>query len=149
MRTIYFLFSMVLAIATVAPSAFADKVVVRAKATVASVTAKRDAMNKVRDELRAFAAKSPGRLTAAEKKTHDEFLLKVKEITEGADAISKKLTEGLREKNPKLDSMSEMGETESLRLQMIMDRQQKLMQTISNLMKKQSDTASAIVSNLK
>lgn len=49
----------------------------------------------------------------------------------------------------KLDSMSEMGETESLRLQMLMDRRSKFIDALSNIMKKMSDTASSIISNLK
>ncbi len=48
-----------------------------------------------------------------------------------------------------LDSMSEMGETESLRLQMAMDRMSKMMSALSNLMKKISDTANQITQNLK
>ena len=48
-----------------------------------------------------------------------------------------------------MDSMSEMGEMESLRLQMAMDRRSKFMEALSNLMKKNSDTASTITSNLK
>lgn len=48
-----------------------------------------------------------------------------------------------------LDSMSEMGEMESLRLQMAMDRMSKMMSTLSNLLKKISDTASSIIQNLK
>jgi hypothetical protein len=48
-----------------------------------------------------------------------------------------------------LDSMSELGETESLRLQMAMDRLSKMMSTLSNLLKKTSDTANSIVENLK
>ncbi len=48
-----------------------------------------------------------------------------------------------------LDSMSEMGEMESLRLQMYMDRLSKLMSTLSNILKKISDTASAITQNIK
>jgi hypothetical protein len=48
-----------------------------------------------------------------------------------------------------LDSMSEMGEMESLRLQMAMDRMSKMMSTLSNLMKKIADTSSAISQNLK
>ena len=36
----------------------------------------------------------------------------------------------------RLDSLSEMGEMESLRLQMAMDRLSRLMSTLSNLMKK-------------
>ena len=48
-----------------------------------------------------------------------------------------------------LDSLSELGELESLRLQMAMDRLSKLMSTLSNLLKKVSDTAQAITQNLK
>ena len=48
-----------------------------------------------------------------------------------------------------LESLSEMGEMESLRLQMAMDRMSKLMSTLSNLLKKISDTASSITQNVK
>jgi hypothetical protein len=48
-----------------------------------------------------------------------------------------------------LDSMSELSETESLRLQMTMDRVSKLMTTLSNVMKKISGTAEQITQNLK
>ncbi len=49
----------------------------------------------------------------------------------------------------KLDSMSEMGQQEQLRLQMSMDRMAKTQRALTNLMKKISDTASQIISNLK
>ena len=49
----------------------------------------------------------------------------------------------------KLDSLSELGEAESLRLQLAMDRLNKLMATLSNIMKKISDTAQSITQNLK
>lgn len=48
-----------------------------------------------------------------------------------------------------IDSMSEMGEMESLRLQMYMDRRSKMMETLSNIMKKISDTQDDIIKNLK
>jgi len=48
-----------------------------------------------------------------------------------------------------LDSESELGETESLRLQMSMDRLSKLMTTLSNVLKKLDDTGSSIVQNVK
>ena len=63
----------------------------------------------------------------------------------GARAICV-VTEDLKSK---LDSLSEMGEMESLRLQMSMDRLAKMMSTLSNLLKKTSDTASAITQNIK
>ena len=47
------------------------------------------------------------------------------------------------------DDMSEMGEMESLRLQMAMDRMSKMMSTLSNLLKKMADTAEGIAQNLK
>jgi Arc/MetJ-type ribon-helix-helix transcriptional regulator len=49
----------------------------------------------------------------------------------------------------RLDSMSEMGEMESLRLQMAMDRMSKMMTTLSNLLRKASETAQSITQNLK
>ncbi|MEO7240143.1 MAG: hypothetical protein ABIW16_01970 [Sphingomicrobium sp.] len=48
-----------------------------------------------------------------------------------------------------LDSMSEMGEMESLRLQVAMDRMSKMMSALSNLLKKISDTQNPIVQNIK
>jgi hypothetical protein len=49
----------------------------------------------------------------------------------------------------KLDSLSEMGEMESLRLQMAMDRLSKMMSTLSNILHKVSETQAAITPNLK
>ena len=48
-----------------------------------------------------------------------------------------------------LDSMSEMGEMESLRLQTKMDTKSKLASTLSNILKKLDDTGDAIVQNMK
>ena len=48
-----------------------------------------------------------------------------------------------------LDSMSELGEMESLRLQMAMERQSKMMETTSNLLKRTSETNQTITQNIK
>ena len=48
-----------------------------------------------------------------------------------------------------LDSMSEMGEAEQLRLQMAQDRMAKIEETLSNVLKKMSQTSDSILSNLK
>ena len=48
-----------------------------------------------------------------------------------------------------VDSKSELGETQSLRLQMAMDHVSKFMTALSNIEKKASDTDSAIIQNLK
>lgn len=49
----------------------------------------------------------------------------------------------------KLDSLNEMGDMESLRLQMAMDRQNKMMNSLSNILKKISDSESSIIQNMK
>ncbi len=56
------------------------------------------------------------------------------------------IRDGLRDR---LDSLSEMSEMTSLRLQMAMDRRSKFMQTLSNIMKKISTTDDTLVQNLK
>jgi hypothetical protein len=68
----------------------------------------------------------------------------------GAIRVTKKDIDNAKEtvKN-KLDSLSEMGEMESLRLQMAMDRLSKFMSTLSNLLKKASETAQCITQNIK
>jgi uncharacterized protein involved in type VI secretion and phage assembly len=48
-----------------------------------------------------------------------------------------------------LDSMSEMGETESLRLQVAMDRLSKMMSMLSNLLQRIETTDAAITQNIK
>lgn len=48
-----------------------------------------------------------------------------------------------------LDAMSEMGEIQQLKLQSFMDRQNKLVSTLSNILKKISQTQESIIQNLK
>jgi hypothetical protein len=50
---------------------------------------------------------------------------------------------------PNLSCISEMGEMESLRLQMAMDRHSKSDSANSNILKKYQDTADAIVANMR
>jgi hypothetical protein len=59
------------------------------------------------------------------------------------------ITQAIAAEKSQLDSLSDLSTTESLRLQMIMDRRSKLEETLSNILKKMSDTASAIVANMK
>jgi hypothetical protein len=47
------------------------------------------------------------------------------------------------------DALNELGELHSLRMQMAMDRQSKIMSTLSNILKKMSDTSATITQNLK
>jgi hypothetical protein len=48
-----------------------------------------------------------------------------------------------------LDSMSELGEEQSLRLQMAMDRLSKMEATLANVLREISETDSTLVQNLK
>jgi len=59
------------------------------------------------------------------------------------------LLDALQKIQSGLDSQSEMGETESLRLQMAMDRLSKMTSTLSNVLKKISDTSDSITRNIK
>ena len=55
----------------------------------------------------------------------------------------------LAELKSSLDSMSEMSEETSLRLQMTMDRRSKFVSALSNIMKAIGDTQNSLVGNLK
>jgi putative addiction module CopG family antidote len=69
---------------------------------------------------------------------------------DGADNVGGEDLQAIKEAlKSAVDSLSEMGEMESLRLQMAMDRLSKLISTLSNILKKTTDTASSLVQNLK
>ncbi|MFI5001269.1 MAG: hypothetical protein ACHQK9_15435 [Reyranellales bacterium] len=57
--------------------------------------------------------------------------------------------QALHDKGGASSSLDDLGETESLRLQMTMDRMSKLMDTLSNIMKKMSSTGDAVIQNMK
>jgi hypothetical protein len=59
------------------------------------------------------------------------------------------LDDALADARNRLDQMNDMGEMEQLRLQMMMDRRAKALEALSNIEKKNADTAVAIVGNLK
>lgn len=68
----------------------------------------------------------------------DDKIVSKAQLEAAADAIRNEL-----------DSMSELGEMESLRLQLAMDRMSKFMSALSNLLNKVSDTSEGIIDNLK
>jgi hypothetical protein len=49
----------------------------------------------------------------------------------------------------KKDSLSDMSEMQQMRLQMAMDRRSKMVEALSNMMKKMSDTDNSIIKNMK
>jgi hypothetical protein len=66
-----------------------------------------------------------------------------------ANPSYKQLTALKAQANNALDSMNDVSETQSLELQMAMDRRSKLLEMMSNIEKAVSDTDSSIVQNLK
>lgn len=59
------------------------------------------------------------------------------------------LNNAVQSAQDKHDSMNEMSEMTSMRLQMAMDRRSKFVEALSNIMKKMSDTDSSIIQNMK
>ncbi|MDH3280972.1 MAG: hypothetical protein OEQ18_07560 [Gammaproteobacteria bacterium] len=73
----------------------------------------------------------------------------VYELSGGAGVTIRGLASLLEAIKGKLDSMNEMSEMTSLRLQMAMDRRAKFISTLSNMMKKISTTQDMLVQNIK
>ena len=78
--------------------------------------------------------------------------LQVPRVADGASTLVRELEAACSlhdEVRQALDSLAEMSEMESLRLQMAMDRVSRLMSLLSNILKASNDTAKAIIGNLK
>ena len=108
-----------------------------------------EGLRSVMDQLNAITAQKE-KVRAALKQRPDRGLdlLSVGSLLSAA-IIRSELDLVVDEMKQDLDSMSEIGEMESLRLQMAMDRLSKMMSTLSNLLKKLSCTASQITQNMK
>jgi hypothetical protein len=78
-----------------------------------------------------------------EKEGYRERLQQVQQV---AGKLESSQRDELREA---LDCLAKLSEAESLRLQMAMDRLSKLLSTLSNLLKKASETAADITQNIK
>ena len=57
--------------------------------------------------------------------------------------------QALQQQASQLDSTSDMSQEQQLKMQMAMDRYSKMMTTLSNILKKMSDTQSSITQNMK
>jgi hypothetical protein len=77
------------------------------------------------------------------KAAHRQAMEKIRAIN------AQQINQDVQDIRNKLDSMSEMGDMDSLRLQMAMDRLAKLMTTVSNIEKKFSETDNSIIKNMK
>ncbi|MBC8111492.1 MAG: hypothetical protein H7Y04_10565 [Verrucomicrobia bacterium] len=78
------------------------------------------------------------------------YLIAIQESSKPGKKFSKDENITMNKKRKELaDDPDTMGEMESIRLQMAMDRMSKMMSTLSNLLKKASDTSGAIIQNIK
>lgn len=106
------------------------------------------AAKSAQDDLKAILASvkniNAGRRRAAEQSADLDTVLAVMLTVYGnwAEQAGRSLKDDL-------DSMSELGEAESLRLQIAMDRMSRMMSTLSNILKRISETNQSIVQNLK
>jgi hypothetical protein len=109
----------------------------------------REDLRAVMDQLKAVTAQKAKVREALEQRPDRGLdLLSVSSLL-SAVIVRSELDLVVDEMKHDLDSMSEIGEMESLRLQMAMDRLSKMMSTLSNLLKKLSCTASQITQNMK
>jgi hypothetical protein len=131
-----------------------------------AIMAKVKSINKQKQELRDMQAKLKQQeaMTAIQLDSFKLLSSKTAAIQKGQDPDKLKLARSAssRRKPSKaqmdtkvekvkndLDSMSEMGEELQLKTQMTMEAQSKMISTISNLLKKISDTQNSIIQNLK
>jgi hypothetical protein len=114
----------------------------------ASKSAQED-LRAIMEQVKAISAQKK-KVSAALKQRPDRGLdpLSVSSLI-SAVTTKAELSNAIDQIKADIDSMSEMGEMESLRLQMAMDRMSKMMSTLSNLLKKISCTASQITQNMK
>jgi predicted nucleic acid-binding Zn-ribbon protein len=91
----------------------------------------------------------PSAKTTIVRKDAVQLKLQLSQFQDSVTVLKKDIDNAVDQIKNKLDSKSEMGETESLRLQMAMDRMSKMMSTLSNLLKKISETSQSITQNLK
>jgi hypothetical protein len=131
----------------------------RVKAIDDSKAQMREALNRLQqdaDRTHHLPASTPcqppecGRSSATLESTPRSALGARRPMVAGGQATTVGELRGFRDAaKDELDAMTEMGEMESLRLQMAMDRLSKLMSTLSNILKKISDTAGSIIQNIK
>jgi hypothetical protein len=77
------------------------------------------------------------------------LLLQLEDLKASVAVATKDVKSPLNKLKERLDSLAELGETESLRLQMAMDRLSKMMSMLSNILKKMRETQENIINNLK
>lgn len=121
-----------------------------AATTREALAARRDKMARARDALRSLAAKpKPASLPASEARLFADTVASIREMATGLDGVAARLTQGLGQPDPDLDSLSELADQQELRLQAAMDRMSRAATQASNVLKKTSEAAEQIVRNAK
>lgn len=113
-------------------------------AFVVMLGAARSAQDDLKAILASVKAINAGRRRDGEQGTDLDAVLAVMLTVYGIQAVH-----AGRSLKDDLDLMGELGEAESLRLQMAMDRMSRMMSMLSNTLKKIADTSQSIVQNLK
>ena len=108
-----------------------------------------DALLQIVLSLAAESAQEDLRALMREIQRINEQKSRLRDLLERVAEESEELAERLRAEYDDLFVSTEESELEALRLQMAMDRRSKLLETLSNILKKMSDTESGIVANLK
>ncbi|HMU47295.1 MAG TPA: hypothetical protein PKC72_13065 [Chitinophagaceae bacterium] len=124
-----------------------------------AIMAKVKSINEQKAKLRSAQATLKDKNTAISRVQLDSFHLLLKERatsgqTTGIARTKQPVTKAeISDLDSKLkanqDSLSELGEIQSLKMQMAMDRMTKMMSTISNILKKIKSTQDSIIQNLK
>ena len=111
----------------------------------------RDAQNKMKQSQNSMTrqALDSFRLIAKSVNTTQTQPIKRTNVMMTRQASSTEIKQVQDSLKSKLDSMNEMSEMTSMRLQMAMDRRSKFVSTLSNIMKKISQTEDSIIQNMK
>lgn len=121
----------------------------KAKATRATVTARRDSLAKVASDLRAFAGMAaPKNLNAEEQKAYAVFTAKVVEAADRCDVLNAGLDAALK-KGSGFDEALESFTADALELQMAMQTEAQAFAAVSNVLKTRHDTIKGAIGNIR
>ncbi|MBL9020897.1 MAG: hypothetical protein JNL21_01805 [Myxococcales bacterium] len=120
------------------------------KASKEGVMARRAKLAKASVAIRKLAKEPvPEGLTKEQRKAFDAEVAKLVPLAEDNDKVVASIDSGLSDPKSDLDSLSELGEEQQLKLQRAMEAVAKALAATSNLLKKHADTAQSISQNLK
>jgi len=92
---------------------------------------------------------SRSKTIAIQKKQNLDTVRLVRSVASKKSPTKAEINAMIEQMKTDLNSLNEMSELDQIRLQMYMDRRSKMMETLSNLMKKINDTKEDIIKNMK